>query len=491
MSCAILWLLAALAACSRPAPAKDTLTVLLAFDVISLDPNRSVEISTDSVLASAYEGLVALDENLRPQPRLAESWEHPTPERWRFHLRRNLRFHDGTPVTAAMVRDALLRVRDEGGLDAAQFLAQAQEITAPDEGTVEIATREPRALLSSLSFVYVTKPNASGAFPPFLGTGPYRLAERVVGQEIRLARFDGYWGATPEFGELLMRPVPEAGERLRLLQRGDADIAYGMTPELAERQGPGLRFLHQPGLGVFYLGFDVRERPGNPFADRRVREAFHLALDREAIVHQVLRGRGVVPTQPVAPLVLGFEPDLPAPRHDPAQAMRLLAEAGHGKGLSVRLDFPRARSEVARLVQEQLDRVGVKLALNPLPADGVHDLAKQGQSSFFLAGWSCSSGEAGEFFEFCLRTPRKGLGAGNYGFYSNPRLDAMSETNTALLDARERQAVLREAARIVMHDLPLLPLFIEDDIFGVREGLLVKPRADGEIRLAEVKRLRR
>ena len=485
-----LWLLASGLACTRTAPAKDTLVVLMASDPLSLDPNRSVELSTDAVLANAYQGLVTLDENLHPQPQLAKSWEHPTPERWRFHLR-EARFHDGTPVTAPMVRDALLRVRDDATLDAAQFLRPAQEITAPDESTVEIATREPRALLSSLAFVYVTKPNSVGVFPPFLGSGPYRLTERVPGQQIRLVRFDSYWGARPEFPELLVKPIPEAGERLRLLQRGDADIAYGMTPELAERAGPGFRFLHGPGLSVFYLGFDLRERPGNAFADRRIREAFHLALDREAIVQQALRGRGLVPTQPVAPLVLGFEPDLPAPRHDPVRARRLLAEAGHAQDLSVRLDFPRARSQVARLVQEQLARVGVRLALNPLAGDGVHDLAKEGQSTFFMSGWSCSSGEASEFFEFCLHTPGRGLGAGNYGFYSNRRLDEIAETNAALLNPLERQTVLREAARIAMRDLPLLPLFIEDDIFGVRDGLLVKPRTDGEIRLAEVKRLRR
>ncbi len=485
-----LWLLASAVACTRTAPVTDTLRVLLAADLLSLDPNRSAELSTDAVLANAYEGLVTLDENLHPQPQLAESWEHPTPERWRFRLRR-AQFHDGTPVTAPVVRDALLRVRDDTSLEAAQFLVQAKEISAPDDSTVEIATHEPRALLSSLALVYVAKPNSAGAFPPFLGSGPYRLVERVPGQQIRLARFDAYRGAQPEFREVLVRPIPDAGERLRLLQRGDADIAYGMTPELAERARPGFRFLHGPGLTVFYLGFDMRERPDNALSDRRVRQAFHLALDRQAIVQQALRGRGLVPSQPLTPLILGFEPDLPAPRHDPAEATRLLADAGHGKGLSLRLDFPRARNEVARVVQEQLARVGVKLALNPLPGDGVHELAKQGQSSFFMAGWSCSSGESSEFYAFCLHTPGRGLGAGNYGFYSNPRLDQIAETSGALLDARERQAVLREAARITMRELPLLPLFIEDEIFGVRDGLSVRPRTDGEIRLAEVRRVRR
>ncbi len=485
-------LVAAALGCARtPPPPEDPLRVLLAFDVISLDPNRSVEVSTDAVLMSAYEPLVGLDEDLKVQPLLASMWEHPDPAHWRFRLRSGVRFHDGSPLTASAVREALVRVKGDSSLEAGQFLRQAAQIIVLDDATIEIATREPRALLASLPFVYVAKPNAPGAFPPFLGTGPYRIEEWTPGQRIRLAHFEGYWGSRPEFRQVILKPEAEASERLRLLLRGDADLAYAMTPELAERQGPGVRFLRRSGLAVFYLGFDVRPRPGNPFSDVRVRRAFHLALDREAIVRHVLRGRGVVPTQPVAPLVLGFEPALPEPGRDPAEARRLLAEAGYPRGITVRFDFPKARADVARLVQEQLGPVGVKLALNPLVGDGVHELGKDGKSQLFLAGWSCSSGEAGEFYEFCLHTPREGLGAGNYGRYSNPRVDAIADTSAAILDLRQRQTALREAARIVMEDLPVLPLFIEDDIFGIREGLTATPRADGATRLDSVRRVKR
>src|SRR6185503_7931882 len=93
------------AACSAPRVGRDRLTVLLPDDVLTLNPNEEVEVVTDSVLSNVYEPLVALDQNLAPRTMLAESWEHPRPDQWRFHLRKGVRFHDGTLLTAAHVRD--------------------------------------------------------------------------------------------------------------------------------------------------------------------------------------------------------------------------------------------------------------------------------------------------------------------------------------------------------------------------------------------------
>jgi peptide/nickel transport system substrate-binding protein len=127
------------------------------------------------VLSNVYEPLVDLDANLRPLPVLARSWENPQPERWRFRLRPDVRFHDGTPLTAEAVRTAIEALRAGAApAEAAQFLNQVREVAVVDPLTLDLVTREPRALLASLSFFHVTKPNAAGRFPPFAGTGPYR-----------------------------------------------------------------------------------------------------------------------------------------------------------------------------------------------------------------------------------------------------------------------------------------------------------------------------
>jgi peptide/nickel transport system substrate-binding protein len=480
-------LLALLAGCDRQPAARDRLTIVLTDDILSLDPNQDVEQVTDSVLINAFEPLVGFDEDLQLRTMLAESWEHPEPERWRFHLRKNVRFQDGTPLTAENVRDALLAVKQDTRLDASHFLSEFEEVVAGSGLTLDIVTREPRAILASLPFIYVAKPNAQGGFPPQVGTGPYKVREWEKGRRVVLEPWDGYWGAAPTFAGIVFEPVADARRRVGRLHQGTADIAYRVPPELAvEQPGSGVKFLRRSGLTVSYLGFNLRRKPGNPFLDPKVRRAFHLAIDRHALIERALMGRGSISTQPVAPLIFGYDPGLAPPEYDPEKARRLMAEAGHAKGLKVRLDFSLGRLPSPELLQEALRLIGVEVELNGLDRAAFFSLVEAGHSDFFFAGWDCSTGEASEFYEFLLHTPTGRYGSGNYGGYSSPRVDKIAETNAAILDQLQRRALLQEAAGLVMQDLPILPLFVADIVYGVRSGISFKPRADSEVKLSDV-----
>jgi peptide/nickel transport system substrate-binding protein len=475
------------AACSTAKPRKDSLTVLLDDDILSLDPNREIEQVTDSVLSNVFEPLVGFGQELEARTMLAESWEHPEPERWRLRIRRGVSFHDGVPVTPELVRDALLHIKDAPSDEAAQFLGDVREIAIAPDNSVDIVTAEPRAILVNLPGLYIAKRNSASDFPPLVGTGPYRLTAWKPGERVVLERWPGYRGPAPAFREVVFQPVPDGAERVARLADGRADIVYDVPPEAGPAGPAGARFLSRPGLTVSYLGFNLRNLPGNPFHDLRVRQALHLAIDREDLLERALAGQGAVATQPVAPAVFGYDPDVPRPRHDPGRARRLLAEAGHPQGFRARLDMATARLPVARVLQEHLRAVGVELDLNPLEGDGVYQMAETGKSNLFLMGWDCSTGEASEFYEFGLHTPAGQYGKGNYGGYSNPAIDSIAETNGAILDQRARRRLLQKAAVIAMEDLPVLPLWVRDDVYGVRSDLTFRPRADAAVRLADVR----
>jgi peptide/nickel transport system substrate-binding protein len=487
LACTGLALGCALAACS-PHPERQALTILIPGDILSLDPNRDLEQVTDSVLFNVFEPLVGLNENLELRTILAESWEHPRPEQWRFHLRRGVRFHDGTPLTASLVRDCFLALRRGANRDAADFLSALHDIVAVDENTLDLVTSTPRAILSNLLFLYVTKPNTAGAFPPLLGTGPYRIREWERSQRVVLeARPDG--GNHPvTFKQVTYLPVADARARFERVAKGDADVAYGVPSGLAARPAAGLRVVRHPGLTVFYLGFNLRHTPDNPFRDLRVRQAFDLALDRKRFVDPHLTGRGSVPTQPIAPVIFGFNPELPPPLYDPGRARQLLAEAGYPAGFKKRLEILDTRLPIARLVQDALRGIGVEIEPHGLPGDQFWDFLRSAKSELFLMGWSCATGEASEFYEFVLHTRTSLYGRGNYGGYSSPLVDRVAETNTAVLDQRNRRQLLQEAAAAVMQDLPLIPLYIEHDLYAVRDGIEFAARADGEIRLLDLRR---
>lgn len=482
---AALLLLPLLSGCSRGRSLTDEVRLVISDDILSLDPNRDVDSVTDSVLSNVYQPLVTLDEGLLVETALAERWEHPSPERWRFHLREDVLFHDGTPLTARIARDSLLALQKDPALESSAFLRHVVRVEAVSDTVLDLVTREPRALLPSLLSVYVVKKNARGAFPPYAGTGPFRIEEWKKNERVVLARFEDYWGGPAEVARAVFTPLGDPAGRLARLERGEADIVYGVPAEMAARPlAKGTRLVRSPGLTVYYLGLNVRDVPGNPFHDRRVRRAVHLALDRQGMVRKTLHGAAVVATQPVSPLVFGYSPRIPPPVRDVARARALLAEAGHARGFTVRLDFTSTRAATALSVKEALAEVGVTVELNPLEGNGVFDLAEAGKSDFYFAGWDCTSGEASEFYEFNLHTRTAVAGLGNVGGYSNARLDELAERNAAVLDPRKRKELLEEAATIVMDDLPLLPLFVEENLFGVREGITFTPPADGEIRLA-------
>ncbi len=476
----------ALAACRKAAaPVADTLTIVLSNDVSSLDPNQEVESVTDSVLFNAYEPLVAFDHDLRAQPLIAESWQHLAPERWRFKLRANVRFHDGALLTADDVRESLLRLRDAPTLEAAHFGAVIADVVAVAPDTVEVVTREPRSLLTSLPFLYITRPAPAGTFPPFIGTGPYRIVERVPGHKVRLERVDTYWGGPAAYREVTFVPVREPDQRALRITQGLADIAYGIPHEQLLKPLPGVRLVRHAGLTVYYIGLDVGDRPDNPFRDQRVREAMHLAIDREALVRDSLHGAGAPAAQPVAPLVFGYEPAIKVPARDVARAKSLMAAAGFGSGFDVRIDLPRNRGTLGTLLRAQLAEVGIRL--EPHNVEDVYALAESGKSAMFVVGWDCSSGESSEFYEFVLHTRTKAFGQGNYGGWSNAEIDRIAERNGAELDTRKRQTMLREAATLSMRELPVIPLYVADDVYAVREGISLKLRADSEIRLVDLR----
>jgi peptide/nickel transport system substrate-binding protein len=480
-----------LAGCTPPGPApragRDALVVLLSDRILGLDPNAEVESVTESVLFNVYEPLVGFDDRLGIRTMLAESWEHPQPEQWRFRLRPGVRFHDGTPLTAPLVRDALLAVQRAKGTEASEFLSQVVDIAAVDDGTIDLVTAEPRALLSSLPVIYVVKKNANGVFPPLVGTGPFRVnAYAPETGQVDLERSDDYWGPRPEFRQVTFRAVREALERLALLERGDADLAYDVPPSLASTLKRA-RVVRRPGVTLYYLGLDLREGRANPLNRRPVREALHRALDRQRIVQEAQGGMAAIGHQPAPSSIFGFDPAVVAPSPDPVASRELLRKAGYPDGFSIAIDAGHELVPAARLVAADFRAVGLQAEVREGARHDVWDLAQKGRSEAFLVGWSFTSGESGEFLEYCLHTSTTAYGFFNYGGYSNPRIDALAERNAAILDTSERRAQLQAAAGIVMEDLPILPLFVADDVYGVGRGISFRPRPDGEIWLPDVR----
>src|SRR5256712_3390801 len=228
-------------------------------------------------------------------PSLAESWTMSKDGRtWEFLLRKGARFHNGEPVTAEDVKFSFERYR---GAAAALFKERVREVQVVDAGRVRFHLKDPwpdfmtfyGTSASGAGWIvpkkYVEKVGDDGFRKAPIGAGPYRFVSFQPGVELVLEAFDGYWRKVPSVKRLVFRSVPDETTRAAALKRGEVDVAYFLTGPVAEevRRTPGLKLVAMRTNGVLWVEFPEQWTQGSPWADRRVRAAASLAIDRQAI----------------------------------------------------------------------------------------------------------------------------------------------------------------------------------------------------------------
>ncbi len=492
---ALALLLAAAPGCRRERgeARRETLTLAVRSDVTGVFPNPPAvsEAFTIDVAANVFDALVRFDRNLRPQPALAESWQNPDERTWVFRLRPDARFSDGSPVLASDVAASLRAVGERGFLTS--FLLQdVEDVEADGASVVRIRTEHPSPLLlSQLTFGFVLPASALARSPvPPVGSGPYAVERWTPGEGLDLVR-NPHASPRPPFDRVRFVVTPDARGRAEALLSGRADVADDLPPAELDRLRADGRFRveSRPGLRVLFLA--MRTNTG-PFADPRVREAVELAIDRDELVARALAGRAVPATQLVPPMVMGFNPSIVPPRTDRERARELLRQAGHGQGLSVRLDGTTDRyvndAEVLREVARQLGLAGIRVRVNALPKREFFPLVDSQGSSLYLMGFSCDTVHAGMALESLLHTPDgRGFGRQNTQGLSDPELDRLVEAAHAARDLPVRARLLSEALARVAEVRPVVPLHLQLETLAWSRRLDWEPPPNLTLRLHDVR----
>jgi peptide/nickel transport system substrate-binding protein len=474
----------------RPASPGRPLRVALYDDPLTLDPHLRNELLTFSVLHNVYEARTAFDAGTKIGPALAQSWENPSELTWIFHLRPDVRFHDGREFTAQDVVWSFDRARNSPRSNVSNYLVAIDKVLALDPHTVQITTLRPYPiLLNKLAFVLIVPAGAPIEIRRPVGTGPYRLSAYEVGKRIELAAFDRYWGGVPAEAKVEFLPITDGRARVQRLLDGELDVVQ--EPHLADlgriRAAPGSRVIEQDSLGVIYL-LVRRDRP--PFGDLRVRRAIHLALDRDALVKDALNGEGAPVGQMVDRNVFGYAPDLVPPARDLARARQLLMEAGFPDGLDLDLYTRSGRHAEGEVVRRQLLAAGIRVRLIERSWADLFPQVLAGKVDFYLGGWFCLSGDASDFFDAMVhsREGSPGYGASNFNHYVNPALDAIVEQSGSTLDLLTRRGQLQHSMRLLMDDLAFIPLYSPAVVFGARDDIEWQLRHDGLILANTIRR---
>jgi peptide/nickel transport system substrate-binding protein len=272
-------------------------------------------------------------------PVLAESWENPDPMTWRFHLRRGVKFHDGSDFAPKDVVHSITRMKTDPISKQGGNFAAIEQIVAVDDSTVDLKSQEPFApLLFNLISRVMTSKAAYDQYGTdndryLSGTGPYRFKEFIQGQRFVVTRNPDYWGEPAQIDEVVFRAIPEGAARVTALMNNEVDFINNVPPELLDRVTGNARVVGVPSLGNIFLGINPIEEP---LKRVEVRRAIYHAIDRKALVDGVLKGEGYVLDGPVSPDFFGYDPNpRPTYGYDPDQARRLLAQAGYPNGFKI------------------------------------------------------------------------------------------------------------------------------------------------------------
>lgn len=480
-------------ACVRPAQ-QETIRIAHEADALSLDPLTVAEAATHSILSNLFEGLVAFDAEMRLVPALAVQWNSLDERTWQIELRPGVRFHDGHVFDADDVKYTLDRARSDPDSGVRGHLATLSGVQVLSPTRVRLVTTQPDPLLMNrMTYVLVVHAPDPGSGPGVpVGTGPYRFVSWQPGRQLDLAAFPEYWGGAPSFAKARFVPVAEGYDSLRVLKDQQVDVLRYLPESYSgELQGRGVRVLERAGLTSYYLWLRSQAARGErqPLSDRRVRRALSLAIDRPKIV-QSLGGRGAPAAQLVQTGVFGHVTGLPPLGHDPEQARALLREAGYAAGFEVTLVHRAQASQtlVARLIRDQLGVVGIQVGLEAPDWPDVVQSVRRGGLPFFLMGWRFENGDAASFLRDCLMSRDAARGAGHFNpGYSNPALDRLIEDNAQMFGETARLAQYAEMMKLVLDEMPLVPLYHRANLYGVSERVSWSPRLDGKLLAAEMK----
>jgi peptide/nickel transport system substrate-binding protein len=475
--------------------------------VLFLGPNMAMA-------RNMFDSFVGKDADAHWMPALAESWTQVDPLTWRFALRRDIRFNDGSPFTAD---DVVASVRRIPALPAnpgpyTSNLRTITAVTAVDPYTILVTTDRPNPLLPGqftnvfvLSKAFVDAPPedfTSGRAT--VGTGPFRLVSFRYGDTAELGPNPYFRGPAPPWQHVVIRVIGNDAAREAALLAGDLDLIENVPPEDVPRlrATPGIAAYARSSDRVAFLLPNVGPAtlplltdrsgaalPANPLRDLRVRQAVSLALDRAALVNRALSGQGTPTMQLVPEGFGGWDPSVAVPAVDAAGARRLLADAGCKDGFGMTLACPNDRwvddARVCQGVAQMLTRGGFAIKLETMPGSVFFPRTRPGKNEWplILYELSLSSLRDGQYIlQVVAETAdqARAIGDGNRGGFSDPALDALIEAAVVRSDAG-RQDAIRGALAAAVKDLGIIPMYVEPTIAATRNPVAYMPRVDQQM----------
>ena len=492
-------------------------------DILTLDPHSQNHATTNAILMHAYEGLTRYNARYEVEPALATKWTFISPTQVRFELRKGVRFHDGSPFSADDVVFSFGRIKQPQGTMQI-YVTGISEVKKIDDFTVDLILSAPNPILlrNIIDFRMMSKGWAEKnrttnvqdykakeenfASRNVNGTGPYRILSWQPESRIAMAVNEQWWDKrSGNVTQVIYTPIKSEGTRIAALLSGDLDMVTDVPPQdLARlRADKRLKVVDGPEVRTIFIALDQGSeqlkyssvKGKNPFKDKRVREALSLAVDREAIRRNIMRGMSLPAGIMVAPGVNGNTPDIDKPlRPDLPRAKKLLADAGYPAGFEFQLNCPNNRYVNDEKICIALVSMWAKLGLKVnLVAESMSTFSQKFQNfdtSAYMLGWGVATYDAQYTLQSLVRTKTTGAD-GNFNFnkISDTKIDQLVDAMKTEVDVAKRNAMIREALVRTRDEHLLLPLHHQMRPWAMKAGVSTVHRSDDrpEARFTSVK----
>ncbi|MFN8475333.1 MAG: ABC transporter substrate-binding protein [Anaerolineae bacterium] len=453
------------------------LAIAISEDIGALDIRKEGSAASFSLLRHIYEPLVWFDDNMKLYPVLAESWEQVDPTTMRFKLRKDVKFHNGKPLTADAVKYSLEKALDPKGDAWMQFALDGlvKGATVVDPYTVDIQTTAPTpSLLWRLTLLDIVEPSYadSGQMDTKpMGTGPYKFVEFTPRQQLVMARNPDYWGKAPAIERITARILPEAGTRQAALQAGEVQMIDSVSPEMMKRiqESPNTTVTTAPTARLVYVA--LRNDRG-PLANPKVRQAMNYAVDKKALTGTILKDISAQAQGPLPPSLTSSRQDLNYD-YNPEKAKQLLKEAGYN-GEKIVFGVGKGRypndGQVAEALVNYWQAVGLNIDFKQGEWAAMSAEARKGKDSpfdAFMQGWSADALDPVLMMDFLFNsknTPSRTS-------YSNPKVDDNLKKAAVTNDPKALDTLLKDTEGMVWDDAPLVFLYYPLQVLGVSKNL--------------------
>lgn len=473
-----------------------------ATDVSSLDPAGQNDLPSDQRRNVIYEGLLYLNDDLKPEPRLAIDYKQTDETTWVFNLREEVQFHDGTEFNAEAVKTNIERIVDPAVASSrANIFEMVEEVNVIDEYTVEIVTEYPFAALPNylahdaggmvsktvidedyqnalneaeldmtLDEFYEQRAaggeeyeetanevgRATGTIVEQkpVGTGYMQFQSRSPGENVVVERFDDYWDEPAKLDTITFKVVAEDASRIAELESGQSHFIQGFDNAQWERieSHPEMETHPVYNLSNEYVGMNTQK---GPLEDKRVRQAIGHMVDKETIMEGIYYGVGRTMKGALQEEILGYNEGLEDLEYNPERAKELLEDAGYGDGfdLTIMTNDTSERVDLAIYLQEELKEVGINLNIEQLEWGAYLEAVSNGEHDLFILGWPNPVGDPDQGIWPLFHSSMQGT-PGNRSFFDNAEVDELLEQGRRELDDTKREEIYQEIDEILVEEQP-------------------------------------